>query len=123
MSVNLNDLVNETGPVKEVNLQKERAMVKLLNDIDMNCSPDVRTVFLELTARKIPLIGVDLTEVPYMDSSGLATLIETLHRVQKYKGKLVLFGLQRRVQSVFEIANLTKIFNIQADPSKGFGNG
>lgn len=123
MTANFEDLTRDSGPVTAVDLRADRAVVKLLHDIDMNCSPEVRVVLMELTTRKVPVIGVDLSDVPYMDSSGLATLIETLHRVQKYKGQLVLFGLQQRVRSVFEIANLTKIFNIQADSAGAFGNG
>jgi anti-sigma B factor antagonist len=120
--MNIADYINEAGPVKNIELKKDRAIVRLFNDIDMNCSPDVRVVMMELTGRKIPKIAIDLREVPHMDSSGLATLVEALQRVKKYNGQLVLFGLQQRVQSVFEIAKLTEIFTIQVDESKAFGN-
>jgi len=121
--MNIADMVNESGPVKDIELKSNQAVVTLANDIDMNCSPDVRMVLLELTARKIPTIGIDLTGVPHMDSSGLATLVEAQQRVKRYNGQLLLFGLQQRVQSVFEIAKLTAIFDIRADRGKAFGNG
>ncbi len=120
--MNISDYINEAGPVKNIELKKDRAIVRLFNDIDMNCSPDVRVVLMELTGRKIPKIAIDLSKVPHMDSSGLATLVEALQRTKKYHGQLVLFGLQPRVQSVFEIAKLTEIFKIEADESKAFGN-
>jgi len=57
-----------------------------------------------------------------MDSSGLATLVEAQQRVKRYSGQLILFGLQQRVRSVFEIAKLTEIFDIREDRGKAFGN-
>ncbi|MFA5863650.1 MAG: STAS domain-containing protein [Phycisphaerae bacterium] len=111
--MSIHDMTNETGPVQNIDLQTDQAVIKLLNDIDLYRSPDVRVVLLELTTQKVPVIGVDLTGVPYMDSSGLATLVEALQRVKKYNGKLVLFGLQHRVRSIFEIARLTDLFTIQ----------
>jgi anti-sigma B factor antagonist len=116
---NFQDFVNETGPVQRIDVDQGRAVVKLLNDIDMECSPDLRMVLMELTAKRVPVIGIDLSEVPYMDSSGLATLVEAMQRVKKYNGEFILFGLQQRVRSLFEIAKLTNIFTIQADWSKG----
>jgi len=119
--MNLRDFINETGPVKSVDLKVDRAEVKLLNDIDMNCSPYVRTVMVELTSRKVPMIRVDLTDVPHMDSSGLATLVEALQRVKRYNGNLVIFGLQQRVRSVFEIAKLTELFTIEGGAATDHG--
>jgi anti-sigma B factor antagonist len=120
--MNYSEYTNEAGPVRQMEMEGDRAVVRLLNDIDMDCSPDVRAVLLDLTERKIPKIAIDLSGVPHMDSSGLATLVEALQRVKKYNGKLVLFGLQPRVKSVFEIAKLTDIFAIKADETKAFEN-
>ncbi len=111
--MNLQDYENENGPVKRIEIDGEKATVTLSNDIDMDCSPDVRVALQALIQRKIPVIHIDLREVPHMDSSGLATLIEALQRIKRYKGKLVLYGLQNRVKSVFEIAKLTDIFEIK----------
>jgi anti-sigma B factor antagonist len=110
---NLQDFENENGPVKRIEVEGDKATVTLLNDIDMDCSPEVRVALQELIKRKVPLIHIDLREVPHMDSSGLATLIEARQRIKRYKGRLILYGLQSRVQSVFEIAKLTDIFEIQ----------
>jgi anti-sigma B factor antagonist len=109
----MQEFENENGPVKRIELEGEKATVTLMNDIDMDCSPEVREALQELIRRKIPLIYIDLQQVPHMDSSGLATLIEALQRIKRYKGKLILYGLQSRVRSVFEIAKLTDIFEIQ----------
>jgi anti-sigma B factor antagonist len=111
--MNMQDFENENGPVKRIELDGEKATVTLMNDIDMDCSPEVREALQELIHRKVPLVYIDLQQVPHMDSSGLATLIEALQRIKRYKGRLILYGLQSRVRSVFEIAKLTDIFEIQ----------
>jgi anti-sigma B factor antagonist len=120
--MNFSEYVNESGPVRQIEMEGDRVVVRLFNDIDMDCSPDVRAALRDLTERKIPQIAIDLSGVPHMDSSGLATLVEALQRVKKYNGKIVLFGLQPRVKSVFEIAKLTDIFTIMPDEKKAFEN-
>ena len=56
---------------------------------------------------------VDLTKVGFIDSSGLATLIEALQAVGKYGGRLRLFGLSPAVQNLFKLSNLISIFDIR----------
>jgi anti-sigma B factor antagonist len=58
-------------------------------------------------------VVVDVSDVPHMDSSGVATLVEALQKVKRYKGRLVLVGMQDRVKSVFEISRLTELFEIK----------
>jgi anti-sigma B factor antagonist len=106
-------LIKENGPVRGVKVEGEKAEVDLSSDIDMNCSPIVREVLMELMLKQIPEIGIRLDNVSYMDSSGLATLVEALQKVKKYNGRLVLYNPQKRVQSVFEIAKLNQIFDIR----------
>jgi anti-sigma B factor antagonist len=49
---------------------------------------------------------VDLAQVPYMDSSGVATFVEAMQIARRVGSKLVLCALQERVRSIFEIARL-----------------
>ena len=67
---------------------------------------------LEDGAKKIIL---DLQDVSYMDSSGVATLVEALQAAQANATAMILCNLQNRVQSIFEIARLDTIFTIQQD--------
>ena len=55
---------------------------------------------------------LNLTEVKYMDSSGVATLVEALQRIQRKQGRLQMHSLSPRVRSIFEIARLESIFEI-----------
>ena len=58
---------------------------------------------------------VDLSRVTYIDSSGLAALIEAMQKMDGCGGKLVLAGLQENVRPIFEIARLDQVFVIFPD--------
>jgi anti-sigma B factor antagonist len=55
---------------------------------------------------------VDLAKVTYIDSSGLAVLIEGMQNVEAYGGKFILAGIQENVKPIFEIARLDQVFII-----------
>jgi anti-sigma B factor antagonist len=67
---------------------------------------------VEVAGNRPKRLMVDLSGVPYMDSSGVGTLVEVFRRVTAYRGKMVLFGLTPRVRSVFEITKLDRFFTI-----------
>lgn len=91
--------------------------VALAGDIDLSTSPAVRQGLQDIAAAQPRRLVIDLSGVPYMDSSGVATLIEMLQRQRRHQGKLVLCGLQPKVKSIFEIARLNLVFTIVQDPT------
>lgn len=88
------------------------ALAAVAGEVDLYSSPQLRSALLKLAAGKPPAIVVDLAGVTYLDSSGLATLIEALQESAKYAGKFVLSGLRPEVRSVFELSRLDKVFEI-----------
>jgi anti-sigma B factor antagonist len=58
---------------------------------------------------------LNLTEVPYMDSSAIAVFVEALQKLRKTGGKIYLTNLQPRVKGLLEIARLDTIFVVCAD--------
>jgi anti-sigma B factor antagonist len=95
--------------------QTQTGILALEGDIDMHRSPEVKQTLEPLIAQKVPRILIDFSRVSYIDSSGLATMIETLQRIQGYGGKFGMFGLKESVRHVFEIARLDQIFSLYAD--------
>jgi anti-sigma B factor antagonist len=93
----------------------QTGILALEGEIDLHRSPQVKETLEPLLARKLPRIRLDFSGVTYVDSSGLATMIETLQRVQTYGGQLAMFGLRDSVRSIFEIARLDQIFRIFPD--------
>jgi anti-sigma B factor antagonist len=98
----------------EVRTKKEEnlSIVEIEGEVDLYSSPELRKVLLELTGAKDMAIIVDLGKVKYMDSSGVATLVEALQQVGKYDGKLKLINLRDVVKDVFELSRLDKVFEI-----------
>jgi len=81
-------------------------------EVDINTSPDVKRDFDKLISKKEPKIVIDLSKVTYVDSSGLATLVEILKKMKQYGGRMKLAGLSPKVKSLFEITKLDKLFEI-----------
>lgn len=81
--------------------------------VDMHTSPELRIKLRETLERKSNPVVVDLTKVVFIDSSGLATLIEALQAVGKYGGRLRLCGLSPAVKNLFKLSNLISIFDIR----------
>ncbi len=79
-------------------------------DMDMNSSPQVRDQLSSLFKKNQKAVIVDLSGVPYIDSSGIATLVEGLQWSHSSKNKFRLVGLSDGVKDVFEIARLLPVF-------------
>ena len=90
-------------------------VVSITGDVDLESSPKLREFLKPKSAKKVPALLLDFTAVNYIDSSGLATLIEYYQGVQSYKGKLALACLSPRVKNVFEIVRLEQIFSLHPD--------
>ena len=90
-------------------------VVGVTGDIDINTSPDIKKSFDEVVREKKEKVVIDFKDVGYVDSSGLATLVEILKKLRAYGGRLKLAGLSDKVLGLFEITKLSKLFDINGD--------
>ena len=105
-----------TTLVSRPTLKKPRPNVlQLTGEIDLHISPEVRQALRTIIEKKPKILVVDLAKVTFIDSSGLAVLIEGMQKVQEYGGKLALANLQESVRHIFEIARLDQVFLISTD--------
>jgi len=95
-----------------MSLPAEPNVLPLEGEIDLHVSPRVAASLAEMIERKPQRLVVDLSRVSYIDSSGLAVLIEGMQNVEEYGGKFILAGLQENVRPIFEIARLDQVFII-----------
>lgn len=84
-------------------------------EIDLNASPILRQELKRILTSRPQKLIVNLAGVAYMDSSGVATLVEAMQIARKNSTRLVLCGMQDKVRSIFEIARLETVFTIVAD--------
>lgn len=61
---------------------------------------------------KAPRVVVDLSKVDYMNTPGVATLVESLQIAKKAKTRLILCGMNEKVFAIFKIARLDTVFEI-----------
>ena len=61
---------------------------------------------------KVARVIINLTDCPYVDSSGIALLVEALKRSRKESKSFSLVGVSPQVQAVLELTRLDKVFQI-----------
>ena len=86
----------------EHHLREEQGhhIVTLSGEIDLETSPRVREVLLGLAPNAHKLL-IDMAEVTYIDSSGIATLVEAFQRIKKQGGHMAFICLNPAVVRVF----------------------
>jgi anti-sigma B factor antagonist len=100
--------------VASITEQSGRVVIALSGEIDMEEAPKVRRALLDVMKQKRDIL-VDLSQVTYIDSSGIASLIEGLQAARKQKNDLALVSVSQRARRVLELARLDKVFAIHAD--------
>lgn len=90
----------------------DTTILRPVGEIDLSRAPSLRQHISEVQSSKPARLIIDLTHVPYMDSSGVATLVEAMQVARRNGGKIILSAMQERVKSIFEIARLDMVFTI-----------
>jgi len=88
------------------------SIVDCSGDVDLYSSPALREALLANIKAGGPSVLVNMTDVAYIDSSGIATLVEGLQLTRQTKTRFGLFGLRPNARSVLELARLHKVFTI-----------
>lgn len=91
-----------------------RLIVALEGEIDLEQAGAVRRALLD-SLKNGRNVLVDLSKVTYIDSSGIASLVEGLQVAKKQKSELALVAVSQRVRRVLELARLDKVFQIHPD--------
>jgi len=81
-------------------------------DVDLYSSPRLREALMAEIMADGPSVLVNMSGVAYIDSSGIATLVEGLQQSRQTKTHFGLFGLRPNARSVLELARLHKVFAI-----------
>ena len=103
------------SPVREVTWTgpgDRTAVVRVEGDIDLHRSGAFQDELLKVVGQTPQAMVVDLSGVPYIDSSGVASLVKLLSRTRRHQISLRLAGPSARVRSVFEITKLDTVFEI-----------
>jgi anti-sigma B factor antagonist len=89
----------------------EECLVSLSGRITIDSSPDLLALLLrQLESSPCRILTVDLHEVAYVDTSGVAMLVETLKAARTQGKALRLSGLQERPRFLLEATRLLHLF-------------
>jgi len=99
---------------EQVREENGKCVVELGGEIDLDRAPQVRGVLLDCIKRGRDVL-VDLSDVSYIDSSGIASLVEALQSAGKSGIALGLVAISPMAMRVFELARLDKVFTIYPD--------
>lgn|SRR5579871_5977750 len=92
-------------------------------DIDLAHSPQLRKELLrELKEKRTPRVILNLTKVRYIDSSGVASLVEGLKASRDLSIRFILFGLSKSAREVLQLSRLLKIFEVYETEEQALGS-
>lgn len=101
------------GMKHEVREEGGGIVVALDGEVDLQSSPEARQALLDAVGRGRDVF-VDLSGVGYIDSSGVASLVEALQQARKAGTGLVLVSVSDAALRVLQLARLDKVFTIRA---------
>ncbi|MBF0566275.1 MAG: STAS domain-containing protein [Nitrospirae bacterium] len=105
----------------ELGNYKGTSVIVLSGEIDMYTSPKLREKLLHLVKKEATPVIVDLSKVTYIDSSGIATFVESFKRMKSYEGKLQLVSIPDRVMNIFNFSKLDKVFEMYGSVEDALG--
>ena len=102
----------------EIRDEQGAAVVSLSGDIDLESSPKVRAALLDCVGTR-PVVLVEMSGISYIDSSGVASLVEAFQLARKSDTRFALAAPSDAARRVLELARLDKVFNIFASLAEG----
>jgi len=90
-------------------VSSDRSLVRIVGEIDLDAAPRLRRVLERAAADSSGDLVVDLSDVTFMDCSGLAPLLEAKNRL---KGRLTLHGVPQRVLELLRLTDLQAVFGV-----------
>ncbi|MBX7257574.1 MAG: STAS domain-containing protein [Candidatus Hydrogenedentes bacterium] len=92
-----------------------KSVITVRGEVDLYSSPRLRDAVTKAAAKGNGDIHVDLKGVPYMDSSGVATLVEGFRAANDKKKQFVLLAPSQAVLKVLQLSRLDSVFVIRED--------
>lgn len=98
------------------------AILKLEGRLDAASAKEIKSKINELVKYDRIKIVMDLSEINFIDSTGLGCMVSCLRTVSQKGGDIKITGLQTQVRAVFELTRLHRIFQIFDDTDTAIKN-
>lgn len=102
----------------EISEKQGASVVAFTGEVDLESSPAAREILLKCLESTSKVI-VDLSEVSYIDSSGVASLVEALQAAKKNGSQFSLAAASEPTRRVLELARLDKVFTMYGSVDEG----
>jgi anti-sigma B factor antagonist len=88
-------------------------ILDLVGDITLFNSPEIRKALLSLLKEQgVMQLLINMTGVKYVDSSGIASLVEGLKVSRDHRARFALYGLSKPARTVLELTHLLRVFEV-----------
>lgn len=101
------------GLTVETQTTETGVVIRAAGEVDLYSSPELRKAILESAPTADQEVGIDLSAVTYIDSSGVATLVEGLRCARERGVGFVLVTPSAAVLQVLELARLDSVFEVR----------
>lgn len=92
----------------------------LCKNIDVTCTTDFKARIIDLIHQGNNFFLLNLSEVDFMDSSGLGAVITILKTLTLNNGDIVLCGLQTPISSLFKLTRMDRVFQIYPNQEEAY---
>lgn len=95
-------------------LQEGQLTVALTGEIDHHCAKKyISSIEAKVEAYTPKVCVLDFSDVSFMDSSGIAVVINAMRTVTRINGKLMVCGLREQPMKVFQTSGINKLIEIK----------
>lgn len=101
--IKINQSVGEDG----------RVCISIAGEADIFTAPDMKEKINSSVEKTEHHLCIDLTELEYIDSTGLGLLVGALKRMRNKDGKVSLVRPQPQIRKLLDITGLSKVFDIK----------
>lgn len=96
-------------------IDEKTSVISLDGTLNARSADQVKESFREVAGKGVQQVVLDLGDVPFIDSSGLAALVSGLKTLNEHDGSLKLASLQSQADLLFKLTMFDKVFEIYDD--------
>ena len=106
-----------------IRIPRARVVVlDLSGDLRADAREDLEAAYAEAAAREPQAVVLNLTDVEYMDSTGIALLVGLLARARRDGREISAYGLTDHYREIFAITRLSDFIHVYDDEPGALGN-
>lgn len=91
------------------------SLIKVTGEVDVSCADTLRSALAAALEDGAPQITVDLSEVSYIDSTGIGVLVGAAHKAAEQNGMLSVAHPQKNVARVLALLGVDSELNVVLD--------